>query len=110
MTDVSEQSVAYDRRAEVLAHLRYCLTKDIARNSGDGSRTTRDVAEAIYLTMAATRRLLWALAEDGQIEAADGGASGTTGNPIYWRAIPTQTSAAAALLAAPRAGEGVDRG
>lgn len=74
---------------QILAHLRYCLVKDIERDGSGGFRSTRDVAEAIDLTMVAARRLLWKLADENLIEACDGGASGESGNPILWRALPT---------------------
>jgi hypothetical protein len=53
---------------------------------GDGLRTTREVAEYFGISMAAARRKGHAAWEAGEIEAFDGGASGVSGNPIFWGA------------------------
>ena len=59
----------------------------------DGTRTTRDVAEACGLSMGAARRKLHAAFQDDRIEAFDEGASGHQGNMIYWQGKEAAQSA-----------------
>ncbi len=47
-------------------------------------RTTREVAEHYGISLATARRRLHKLWGAGEIEAYDGGASGTMGNAIFW--------------------------
>lgn len=70
---------------KVREHLKRAIVRDNERG-GDGSRTTREVADYTGFSMDKCRRLLrrlWIVFDE--IEAFDGGASGTSGNPIYWR-------------------------
>lgn len=57
-----------------------------AEKGGDGTRTTREVADYFDLSMGTARRRLHKLWDAGEIEAFDGGASGAMGNAIMWGA------------------------
>jgi hypothetical protein len=64
--------------------LRNAMRRD-AEKGGDGFRTTREVAEWCGIPIATARRRLWAAVGRREAMAFDGGASGTSGNPILWR-------------------------
>lgn len=61
-----------------------CLERAIERdelNGGDGSRTTREVADYCSLSLATARRKLWAEADKGFVEVWDGG------NTLEWQLV-----------------------
>lgn len=55
-------------------------------------KTTGEVARACYVTTGVARRNLWMLTRAGLVEATDAGASGHTGNPIFWNLKRETTS------------------
>ena len=74
-------------------HLKRLRNSAERQLKGDeGMRSTRDVADACDLNISTVRRCLQKAVDDGLIEAFDGGASGLSGNVIYWRALASPAS------------------
>jgi hypothetical protein len=78
-------------RAAVLNALVRAANHDAEKGDPDGLRDTREVAGMCGFSLSRTRRHLWALAEDGKIDAFDGEGNGM-GNAILWRVATRQES------------------
>lgn len=61
------------------------MRRNGALKGDNGSRSTREVADYLGLSMAATRRRLNRLYDNGQIEAFDAG-NDHMGAPVLWQA------------------------